>query len=371
MLAIHIAASFMSIYLYQQGYSVLFIGGFWALFFLFKAIVALPLAALAGWFGPKHAILLSNVLYIPSMAFFSLLPEYGPTMLIPVLVFQGLSSALYSIAYNIDFSKVKSIEHAGKEIAYMNIVEKVTAGISPLIGGFLAFFLGPQVVLAVAGMLFAMAALPLLRTAEPVPPRQKLAFKGFPWHLLRPVIAAQTAVGFDVFTSGTAWSLYIAIFIIGIGTTNEVYMINGILMSVVLLAALASSYVYGRLIDRKQGKQLMYIAVIANSLTHIVRPLTNTPTVVAGLNVLNEAATTGYTMSYHRAMFDNADLSGRRTTYIGMSEAIANFGAGLGALTLALLVSLVGEQEGLEGFFLVTAGVVLLVLTARFPLFRK
>lgn len=371
MLAINIAASFMSIYLYQEGYSVIFIALFWAAFYFFKALIAMPAAALSAWIGPKHAILLSNFLFIPSMVAFALLPQYGAPILIIVGIFQGISSALYAIAYTIDFSKVKNPEHAGKEIAYMNIVEKLTTGLSPLIGGALAFWVGPEVVLVVAGGLFGLAAVPLLRTAEPVSPRQKLAIRGFPWPLLRNMGVAQWAVGFDVFTSGTAWSLFAAIFIIGIAANNEVYLINGILMSVVLLAALGSSYAYGKLIDRKRGKELLQIAVVANALTHASRPFMSLPINVAGLNVANEIATTGYTMSYSRAVFDNADLSGRRTTYVGMLEVIANFGAGTAALVVALLVSVLNEQQGLEVFFFVTAGVVLLVLTARFPLFRR
>jgi hypothetical protein len=36
-----------------------------------------------------------------------------------------------------------------------------------------------------------------------------------------------------------------------------------------------------------------------------------------------------------------------------------------------VLIALLGVQSALEAFFFVTAAVVLLVLTARFPLYRK
>lgn len=371
MLAINIAASFMSIYLYQQGYSVVFIVLFWAAFFLFKALISIPSAAMTAWIGPKHAILLSNILFIPSMVAFALLPQYGAWLLVVVGVFQGFSSAMYAIAYNIDFSKVKSVDHAGKEIAYMNMIEKLTTGLSPLVGGLLAFIVGPEFVLVVAGVLFAAAAIPLLQTAEPEMPHQRLKFRGFPWKLVRSMGVAHWAVGFDVFTSGTAWSLFVAIFIVGVSVTNEVYLVNGILMSVVLLAALTSSYVYGRLIDRKKGHELMRVAIIANALTHLSRPFMSSPINVAGLNIVNEMATTGYTMSYHRAVFDNADLSGARAVYIGMLEVIANLGACVAALLGALLIWQLGEQSGFEALFVVTGVIVLLVLTARFPLFQR
>ncbi len=371
MLAINIATSFMSIYLYQHGYSVLFIASFWAVYFAFKAAIALPCAAVSGWIGPKHAILLSNILFIPSMIAFAMVTERGIAMLIIVGILQGISTTLYAIAYNIDFSKVKSVEHAGKEIAYMNIIEKITTGLSPVIGGVLAFLVSPEIVLLVAAVLFALAALPLLRTAEQVAPRQKLQFAGFPWRLIKGMGVSQWAVGFDVFTSGTAWSLFAAIFIIGIASNNEIYLVNGLLMSVVLVAALLSSYAYGRLIDKRRGKELLQVTVVANALTHMTRPFIASPVSIASLNVANEMATTGYTMSYHRAVFDNADLSGRRTAYLGLVEMLGCFGAASAALVAVILVSCFGDQQGLSLSFFVTGIVVLLVLTARFPIFRR
>lgn len=371
MLALNIAASFMSIFLYQHGYSLSFIAMFWGIFFLFKAIAALPLAAVSARLGAKHAILLSNIMFIPSLIAFALVPEYGPWLLVIVVLFQGSSSTLYSISYSTDFSKVKSVEHAGKEIAYMNIVEKVTTGLSPLIGGLLAFAFGPQVVLVIAAFLFTLAAAPLLRTSEQERPHQKLHFKGFPWHLVRPNLAAQFALGFDVFTSGTVWTLFTAVFIIGVAATNEVYALNGLLLSVVLFAALGASYAYGRLIDRKKGKELLRFAAMGNSLTHLMRGFTGTAIGVAGLNIANEAATTGYTMAYTRGIFDNADLSGERTTYLGIVEIQSNFGAAVGGFLLFFLTSAIDGKVALQTFFFIAAAVVLLITTARFPLYRK
>lgn len=371
MMALHIVASFMSIFLYQIGYSVMFIVGFWGIFFALKAVLALPAAALTAWIGPKHAILLSNILYIPSMIAFALVPEYGIPALVIVVLFKAFSIPLYTIAYMTDFSKIKSFDHAGKEIAIMNIIEKITAGLSPLLGGLLAFAFGPSVVMVVAAVLFALSAAPLFATAEPVTPKRKLRFTGFPWHLLRPTIVSNLSVGFDAFTSGTVWSLFYAIFIIGIATSNEVYAISGLLSSVVLFAALASSYAYGLLIDRRRGRELLVISTIVNALTHAARPFTNSAVNIATLNVANEAATTGYMMAYNRAVFDTADLSGQRITYIGLLEVIGNLGAALAAGVLLIMLAQLGDQKALESFFFVTAAVVLLVLTARFPLYRK
>jgi len=371
MLALNIAASFMSIFLYQHGFTIPFIALFWAAFFGFKSLISLPMAAFVAHIGAKHGILVSNIMYIPSMIIFSLVPIYGTWLLCVVVFLQGSSAAMYSIAYSTDFSKVKSATHAGKEIAFMNIIEKVTTGLSPLIGGLIAFALGPQVVLIIASILFAVAAIPLLQTGEQEMPRQKLDFKGFPWHLIRPVIAAELAVGFDVFTSGTVWSLYVAVFILGVSASNGVYAANGALLSVVLFAALGASYAYGKLIDGKKGGVLMRIASFGNALTHLMRAFITTPVAVAGLNVANEAATTGYTMAYTRGIFDNADLSGKRITYLGLIELLGNLSAALAGLTLSILCFYLGDHLAIQAFFFIVGGIVLLVMTAKFPLYRK
>ncbi len=371
MAALYIAGAFMSIYMYQVGYSVGQIAIFWSFFYLFKVFVSIPVASLLGKIGPKHGILVSNLLYIPSMIGFAFLPTLGPLLLVPVLILQATSASMYSIAYTIDFSKVKSLEHAGKEIAYMNIIEKITTSVSPLIGGALAYFFGPQLVLFVAAVLFALAAIPLFKTGEQVQTGIKLQFKGFPWHLIFQHWMAQVAAGFDVFASGTVWTLYTAILVIGFGSNNRVYIITGILLSVILVATLVASYLYGRIIDKKGGGLLMKASTVANALTHLMRPFITTPINVAGINVVNEAATTGYTMPYTRAVFDNADLSGHRTTYLGMVEVLTNLGAFLGAATLALLVWAGGDAFALRDFFFVAGVVVLLVLTAHFSLYKK
>lgn len=372
MAALYLVNAFISIYLYQIGYSVAAIAFLWAAFYGFKVIAALPIARLIGWMGPKHAILISNILYIPAMISFAMLPDIGTWILIPTFILQGASASMYTIAYNVDFSKVKSLTHAGKEIAYMNIFEKITTGISPLVGGFVAYIWGPQVVIMLAAVLFALAAGPLFKTGEPVRVNQKLTFRGFSWKLVFRHALAQFSYGFDVFASGTVWTLYVAIIIIGISATNnDIYAVTGMLVSVVFIVAIIASYTYGRLIDRSKGRELMQTGAVALAITHVIRPFVQSPVTVAGMNAANELATTGFTLPYTRAVYDNADLSGARVTYLGIVEMLSNMGAAIGALALGFLASTFSEDLSLRTFFFITAAVVLLMLTARFPLYKK
>ena len=372
MAALNLMSAFTSIYLYQLGYSVMTIALLWTGFYVLKAVTSLLLARGVAWIGPKHAILVSNLLYIPAMILYALLPTHGIELLIPALVAQALSSTLYTIAYNVDFSKVKSDHHAGKEIAYMNMFEKITTGLSPLLGGFIAFLWGPQVVVCLAALLFAFAAVPLLRTDEPIAINRKLSFRGFPWRLLFRHSLAQFGYGFDVFASGVVWTLYVAIVILGMSdNNNDVYAATGVLVSVVFVAAIIASYTYGKIIDKRRGGELLRVATVANALTHLMRPFVQSPVMVAGLNAANELATTGFLLPYTRALFDNADISGSRVTYLGVVETIANCGAALAAGLLACGAAVMTEQVALQTFFFIAAGMALTIATARFPLYKK
>ena len=115
----------------------------------------------------------------------------------------------------------------------------------------------------------------------------------------------------------------------------------------------------------------MKVSVFANALTHLMRPFVATPVMVAGANIANEVATTGYTMPYTRAVFDNADLSGHRTTYIGIIDTISNFGAFIAAAAFALLVYIAGSTFALTNFFFLGGVVALLVLTSHFSLYKR
>lgn len=371
MTALHLVGGFIAVYLFQIGFSIFHIALFWGAFYLFKAIVAIPYATLTAWIGPKHSMFVANLLYIPAMVGFALLPEFGPWLLVPILIFEGSSAALYNIGHNVDFSKVKNVKNAGKELAFMNVVEKVTAGLSPVLGGFIAFWFGPAVVLIISAGLFLIAALPLFRTGEPVQTEQRLRLSLLPWRLLRRHTAAHMAYGFNFFTSGVAWSLFITVAVLGTAHGDGIYVVLGIISSVVIFVSLIASQVYGRLIDARHGKILMQFSGLFLSLTHIARGFMGTPVAAAGLNAATEVSMTGFLMPYTRAVFDNADLSGRRIAYVGVMEVLTNTGAMLAALLLAAAAWVLSDVSALKVLFLAAAAVSLLLVTARFPLYRQ
>ncbi len=369
-IAMNIVSGFTSVYLYEEKYSLAFIIGFWLCYYIFKMPLSFLTVFFVARFGPKHGILLSNILYVPSMVALGLMPVLGIASIVLWGIFMAISTSIYYTSYMVDFSKVKNIEHAGKEIAFMNILEKIAIGVSPIIGGVIAYLFNLQVVIWLAAVLFGLAALPLLRTLEPVKTKQKVNFRGFPWRMSMRSFIAQAGVGFDYITTAIVWSLFIVIVIFP-GADWDIYIKLGFLSSVTILAAIAASYTYGKIIDRSQGGNLLKLSVMANALVHLSRPFATTPASIVGTNITNEIATMGYSMAFMRGIFDTADLSGHRILYFCVSGVVSEIGGAIACAILLICITLLGDAEGLKMFFYFSAIFVLLIGSANFRLYRK
>lgn len=372
--ALRMVSVFTSIYLLQLDYSLVFIALFWAGFYFMKTVYSWPAALLIAKLGPKHATLISNIVSAVAMVFlpFAANPEYAFYALVGWCALHAYSSSMNDMAYMVDFSKVKSVEHAGKELGFMNIIEKVATGLSPFIGGAIAFMFGPQSIMIISAFLFLMSALPLLATAEPTKTHVRLRFKSFPWRTTWRSMVAEGAVGVDIFVTGIAWSIFLAIAVFGItGDSNRIYAEIGFVTSVTLFVAIFASYGFGRIIDHRRGGELLRMSAIVNSGVHALRVFVTTPFGAVATNIINEASTAGYNMPFLRGVFDTADYSGRRIEYLFLIEVTMNLGAALAAVILALLVTTLPAVDGMKAFFIAGALLTLLIATPRFVLYKK
>jgi len=369
-IAMNIVAGFTSVYLFESGYSLRFIMEFWFSYYLLSAIIAFFASFFVARFGPKHGALVSNLLYVPALVALGFMPIFGVISIVIWGVFMAVSATISRVSYMTDFSKVKNSQHAGKEIAYMNILEKVSIGVSPLVGGVIALWFGLQIVIWVAAVLFALAAVPLFRTIEPVKTRQKVKFSGFPWRNTIRSIIAQGGVGFDLVTTGVVWSMFIVIVVFP-GAGWDIYVKLGALSSVTIIADLVASYAYGKLIDNSKGGNLLKFSVIANGLVHAFRPFVNSPAVIVGTNIVNEAETTGYNMAFLRGVFDTADYSGSRILYLAMNDIVMYGGAAVACAVMFIFCGSLGNIVGMKAYFLVAAVAVLSIGTAHFRIYRK
>lgn len=368
--AINIGTGFTSVFLYKAHYNLVFIMGFWAIIYLGKALLAPFAGLMVAKIGTAHGTLFSNLLYIPAMIALGFMPGLGISAIIVFAICMGISGTLYEICYFVEFSRVKNPMHAGKEIGYMNILEKITITISPIIGGFIALFFGLQVTMWVASILFAFSAIPLFKKTNKSETRQKFTIRGFPWRMAISSIFARSSEGFDVVASSIVWGLFVTIFIFP-KSGDDIYVIIGILSSVTVLVAIVTSILYGKIIDKNKGGTLLKIGVGSNSLVHLSRIFVSTPAGAVGVNVVNETATTAQNMAFLRGMFDISDISGHRIMYLVGIDLMNSVGAMIACIAFILCDIGIGGIGGFRIFFVIAAVVILGVGTARFPIYRR
>lgn len=371
LMAVNMVSGVVSIYMYQLGYPVWYIFAFFSLYFLARAVLSIPAAYFIARVGPKHGSLVSNFLGVPALLALTQLESLGVYALAVFGLFQAFAVSLYVISYHVNFSKVKHTDHAGKELSFMYILEKVGTGLSPLIGGFIAYLFGPEATMVAACLIFLISAGPLFLSPEPVMTRQHITFRGFNWRATRKNFTSAMAMGVDQLSSMATWALFVAIAVFGT-TSNVVYAQIGGLMSIAFLASLAFSRIYGVLIDRRKGGELLKYSVIANSLLHVARPFAATPLGVVLVNVINEAVTSGYSMPYLKGQYDMSDsLAGYRIVYTALLEVALSLGATLFGVVVALLVYFIDDVRGMQISYIVAATAVLPLLAHGFPALRR
>lgn len=369
MFAIHLAGGFASVYLYQSGYSLVFIAAFWVCFYGFKALLGYPIGRAIGWIGPKHAILLANIISIPAMVAIALAPQFGVVAIAVWGILSAVSSSMYNIAYMIDFSKIKDVKFGGRELGYMHILEKIANGLSPLLGGFIAYAGGPEATMIVSAIMYILAALPLLLTGEPVQTKQRVVFKQFPWRSAGAILRAELSIGFDVFTAVTVWPLFLVTSVLAT-SGNDTYAVIGVLTFVSVIAAIIFARVFGALVDTKKGQLVLRYATLGKMVMQLLRPTTTTTLGAGAMNIAAETVTVAQQIAMSKGIFHTVDESGRRVAYLTLLDISQNVGAVLAATTILLSIMALEQTHAFYLFFIVAAGMSLLPLLVRFKIYQ-
>ena len=361
---------FVAVFLYQEGYSLsdimLYVTGYYVL----RILASYLSAYYVGWVGPKRATLASNILAVPSLVALAMLEQYVVFAAVGYFVFAALSLSLFTIASDTQFSSIKRNHIVGKELSWLHIIERVGAGVSPLAGGLLATWFGPQSIMWIAAILMICAALPLFITPERTR-RQRVIFHGLPWRKVWRQMLSYGVSGANQTTTETVWPLFVAVLVFG-ATDNSVYAKLGAVLSLSLFAAIAVSHLYGALIDRRRGRELHKTGVALTVINHALRTGATTPLSVVLINVGTEVGGSAYAMPYIRSLYDQADsLPGYRTTYIAAMMMGFCAGAALLAFISALFLRYFEPPQGFMYSFIAISVISLGMLAHGFPSLRK
>ena len=371
--AIRLVAIFVAIYLFKLGYSLPFIFIYLGLYHLVK----IPMAYLAGYsvikLGPRHTTFYANILYIPTILALAFLQPPGNIetifILAGIILVQSISVAMYDFSSMFNFAKMKSIKNIGQDLGLLQVLEKVASIAGPLAGGLIATLWGPTVLMIIASAILAISAVPLVRTSEPINKTQKIRWRRYPWRKTWRSLISQSGAGFDVITSGSVWQLYLASTVFAFN--NEIYAVVGVLTSISTVAAFASAFAFGKMIDKKHGKLLLKWGVVLKSITNFARPLVHTPIGSAGVSAVAEVSTTAYSMSFMRGTYDLADSTGYRLNYLLLMVMSADTGAVLACFVAAGLFIIADVNTAFAVFFMLAALVILIISKAKFPIYKR
>ncbi len=370
-IAQNLIGSFVLIILYQKGYPVIHLFWIVAGYYASRAVMSVLAAYVIAWFGPKHTLLFSNIMAIPAFVSLAMIDSYAFSGVLGFFAFESVSLSLLLVATDVQFSSVRNIETAGRELAWMRSAERVAAGVAPAVGGFLAYKFSPESVMWIAALLVLMSALPLFGTAESMLRRQRIVFSGLPWRKLWRQFRMTIANGGDIAVNGPIWALFIALAVFGT-QDDSVYLELGLMFSLSVFASIITSRAYGVLIDRKKGTKLFNFGIGMSSVVHLVRPFVDSPLAVGMTNVAHEAAYSAYSMPFVRAQYDVPDeIPGYRAVYFALLAAMQYIGATLLVLFGSVLVWYFGDVRGMQLIFIVSAFLYVFYINNGFPSLRQ
>lgn len=366
-LAVSVLMVFVPFYMYENGYSIPAIFALFGSYFAARVVLDIVAAYTVANIGPKHTLIISCFLQIAAAAMLLTVPQYHWDVW-QIGVVWGGSASFFFIALHVAFSKVKHRNHAGKEIGYLNIVDKIGGVIGPLLGGVAGTLLGSSYIFVIATLVLFASLWPLFLTAEPVKTHQKIHFSGLPLGKIKRDLLSYAGLTVENSLLINLWPLYVSLFVLA---GSGVYLQLGLLTSVAVLFSIICTYMVGKFVDVKSGRPLLRFAVIGNALLYPVRPFITTISGVAMINFINEALTVSYRLPYLKGFYAATDdLPGYRIVYVASMEALASLLKGTAWFVLAILALVLSTQTVIIVGFALASLVSLLMLTERYRALR-
>lgn len=346
-LGLSLIGIFVPIYLYQLGYSLEDISLFYVVTYSIRSLTDNIVAKIVGYFGPKHVMILSHMFLIITLG---LLLSLGTTVWpLPLIALtNAIAGGMFFTAYHIEFSKIQSSRKAGQQIGKMYKLGKFASAVGPLLGGVLATIYNVQLVIVLAMILILASAIPLLLSPEPVRQRQHVTLKGFPWKAVKWDIISNMGLSVDQMTNLFIWPLYISIFIF----TENVYLSVGVVTSLGLAVSFFVVTLYGRVIDKSRGNQLLKVGVVGSSIGHMLRLIIATPAAAYLFNLFSDPAAIAIRMPYTKGLYGAASShEGYRDAYIGVVMTSSNIVRACVFILVYFISSVSSDKIALQTIF--------------------
>lgn len=361
--ALSIIGVFIPLYLLELGYPVVSILTLFAWHYTFRIIIDYLTGRTVVTIGPKHTILVSYFFQILMLAMFLTLPQFKWPFPFLGLVW-GIANSLFWLAYHVDFSKIKHVEHGGKEVGIANIVMRAGYAVGPVVGGVLATIFGAQYTFLIAALVLFIGLIPLLSTAEPVKTHRRLDFGGINFRDLKMNIVVFTSMCIDDMANAFYWPLFLSLFVLG----GLAYAELGAISTVSMLVSITAARLIGQMTDKHRGRALYQAGILSVAATYLGRPLATGVRYALGLSVVYEVVSVGYNLPFYKGLYDEADRYGEhRIEFITILEMIGSVIRAVIAWTLVLLLAILDTYIAISLMFVLAAATCsIAVVSERF-----
>ena len=347
--AIKLTSTFSLIYIYKFVNSIWIIPICILIHYIAKFVGSIIAFFYISKNGPKHGMLLANILYIPALVLMASMGLFGKDLAVTIAligtIFKGISVSIENLSYNVDFSKAKNAKKVGKQLGWAYILEHLSSSITPVVGGFFAIFFGVEKLFIISSVILVLTTVPLLTTKEKVKINKKFSFRGFPWQNYKHFLVICFSCGM-MWNSLFIWSFFAPVFLMkGVNS----YGSAGALASISSISALVAAFIYGKIIDKNKESSLLKVNSVVLGLVYSVRAFIFVNPLFIGISeIFAGISLSGFNMANFKGLYSEADESGLRTQYLFIYELGTNIASIFSAfILLALFFALSGiDSEG-------------------------
>ena len=360
--ALSLVVIFVPIYLYQLGYSLTQIAGYYLLFKTAHLLMALPAAKLSNALGVKHGLSLSYGLFFIQAIVLLFIVE-APWLIPITAILSGIAGCNFSIAYFSCMSCLGSHSHLGHDLALVSRWRKIATAVGVLSGGLISQIFSVPLTLTIVAGLIVLSVIPLMLSPEPIKHNQSLKLRQLPWRRVKRDFISISAMKLCNATTQDVWTLFLALFVFA----GAPYAGVGLITSLAIVVSVVIAYFFGRLIDLGHGRRLLRSMIPIFSVSHLMRAFIGSPVFAYGFNLVSQIPEAGVYLSYGQGMISRGqEISRYQLLYFALMEIIYG-GVCLILWSTVLLITLQGHDKlGLQAIFIAAAFLTFLILLERF-----
>ena len=319
---------FEPIYLYQLGFSIPRIIGFYlVIYFLYLAIQPLG-GKITRSQGYKHGIIFSTpflILYYLSL--FAI--PFSPLFIATAVIALAIQKTLYWPGFHADFARFSSSTTLGRELGVLVLLLSLSSVLCPVFGGLIIKYWNFPTLFVIVALLILASNIPLLITPEVFTPRN-LSYADAYKRALKPenrrFVVSFMGYGEELIAV-TLWPLAIFLAI-------RHYATMGTLVSAGMLFTALIGYLVGRRTDCSERNDLLKVGTLFTALSWLARVAVAGPFQILGIDALYRTARLAQGMPMISMTYDLAKRYSVTKTalLIEMSVIIGKLSLGIIAL---------------------------------------